>query len=121
METVKEAKQRQIFIINHEGEIEETNLYDFVMESAEQTTSPRGCEKKLHKRYNAVDDKHEVWTWGIRGQFPKLIESFTTPEEAEDYIFKLTYQWDFTTDDQRNTDFYDSYQEAEEAISEFTV
>lgn len=116
--TVKEAKEKKIFIIDNNGEIEETNLHDFVMESAELTTSPRGCEKKLHTRYNPTTDKHEVWTWGFRGQYPKHIESFTTPEDAEDFIFKMTYVYDFSTDDQRNTDYFDSHEEAKKYMLE---
>lgn len=50
METTKEAKETIIFIIENE-KIEETKLYDFVMESAEMTTSPVGVMSKLHIRH----------------------------------------------------------------------
>lgn len=134
MITVKEAKETKIFIIEDER-IRTTNLYDFVMISAEETTSPRGVENKLHIRekeqqcscyntdndtyddncpkcYMGIETVYEVWTWGIRGQFPKLIETFDTEPQAEDFIFDRTYQFDFLEDCNRSPFFCHSYDEA---------
>ncbi|HPI43691.1 MAG TPA: hypothetical protein PLH91_00535 [Tenuifilaceae bacterium] len=87
------------------------NLYDFVMLSIEETTSPRGVEPKLHIRENGED--LEVWTWGTRGQFPKLIDSFKTLEDAEDFIFNKTFEYDFSNDNNRSTLYFDTQEEAE--------
>ena len=59
--TQKEAKNTEIFIINDEGNVEKTTLYEHVMESQEETTSPRGVEPKVHVRYDgrANFDKFE--------------------------------------------------------------
>lgn len=134
MTTVKEAKETKIFIIEDER-IRATTLYDFVMISAEETTSPRGVENKLHIRekeqqcscyntdndtydgqcpkcYMGVETVYEVWNWGFRGQFPKLIETFDTVTQAEDFIFDRTYQYDFLEDCCRSIFFCYTYDEA---------
>ena len=119
--TTKEARETKIFIINEENEVEETNLLDFVMESAEKTTSPRGVEMKLHVRKNkANDEEHNVhvWTWGNHGNNPKPIKEFDTEKEAEDFIFQLTHDYDFMPDDQRDTAYYETREDAELDIIE---
>ena len=119
------------------------NEYDFIMQSAEETTSPRGVEMKLHVRekerqcscYNEDEDTfnencekcdhgtelvYEVWDWGFRGQYPKKVDTFETEEEAEDFIFQRTYEYDFMRDDQRDTTYFDTKEEAEaEMISRY--
>jgi hypothetical protein len=167
--TAKEAKETKIYILAKENEvyeprtmtrkdgkiihlssrlisfdlkIEETNLLDFVMESAEETTSPRGVERKWHTReveqecscwntieedtfdpeckkcYEGTEIVYQVWDWGFRGQYPKMIMSFETHEEADDFIFERTFEHEFSTDDQRDTSYFDSKEEAFEAIVE---
>ena len=125
--TRKEAEETKIFVIGSNG-VEETNLYEFVMISAEETTSPRGVETKLHIRHSGYDaprfasyaaypneeDVYEVWNWGFRGQNPSIIDGFETEAEAEDFIFQRTYDYDFSKDDQRDTNYYYSYEEAYE-------
>ena len=102
--------------------IENTTLFKFVMQSAEETTSPRGVENKLHVRVNEEEGMFEVWDWGFRGQYPKLVVSCETAEEADDEIFNRTYDFDFTNDDQRNTCFHytleDAVNELEEILAE---
>lgn len=128
--TAKEAKAKTIFFVEEAGDgnykISTDNLYDFVMMSAEETTSPRGAETKLHIRHSnypapgsaahlavpAEEDTFEVWTWGASGRHPQLIESFETEEEAVDFIYERTYQYDFITDDQRSTVYFDTEKEA---------
>jgi len=111
--TVEEAKNEKIFVIEN-GEIVETNLFDFVMISAEMTTSPRGAENKLHVREVETEERteYQVWTWGFRGQYPKLIETFTSLEEAENDIFSRTMKYDFNSDDQRLTLYFYDFDEA---------
>lgn len=109
--------------------IESDNLYDFVMKSAEETTSPVGVMPKLHIRhedyscrYNKINDVnnseglYEVWIWGPSGSGQTLLDSFETEEEAEDYIFDRTYEYDFATDDQRDTTFYYTIEEAQSEL-----
>lgn len=129
MITIKEAKETKVFVINN-NEIEETNLYDHIMVSAEETTSPRGVENKLHVRekYEDVFDQNgelecqnqcfEVWTWGFRGQYPKFIERFETPEDAENDIFERTFNYDFENDCNRNTQYFETYDDALETMAE---
>lgn len=117
METMNEAKNTVVYVINHETlEIEETNLYDWIMISAETTTSPRGWEMKLHVRENG--EKFDVWSWGVRGNNPVFVETFDTEEEAEDHIFQLTWEFDFSKDDQRNTFFCQNYNEVLDDLAE---
>lgn len=119
------------------------NEYDFIMQSAEETTSPRGVEMKLHVRekerqcscYNEEEDTfdencekcyhgtelvYEVWDWGFRGQYPTKIDTFDTEDEASDFIFQRTYEYDFMRDDQRDTTYFDTLEDAEaEMISRY--
>jgi len=136
--TAKQAQETEIFYIDStykRGElidfkIDSDNLYNFVMRSAEETTSPVGVMGKLHIRHedyscrygllNSVkndESKYEVWKWesNSKGTF---YEEFETEEEADDYVFDMVYNYDFAKDDQRNTCYYDSEQEAIEALIE---
>lgn len=123
------AKQTKIWVMEN-GLPTETNLYEFVMESAEQTTSPRGVCNKLHIREieqdcSCVDDEgcfdddckkclhgcelvYQVWDWGFRGQYPQRVETFETEEEAEDFIYCRTYDFDFSNDVNRDTRYYNT-------------
>jgi hypothetical protein len=92
-------------------EIKEGNLYDFIMESMDKTTSPRGVESRLHIKES--EDKYQVWTWGLAGNNPQLIEEFDTLEEAEESIFQKIYQFDFMADDQRDTQYFIHRKDAE--------
>lgn len=41
------------------------------------TTSPRGVEPIIHRR------GREIWTWGLDGQFPRMLDEFDTEDEAQ--------------------------------------
>ena len=109
--------------------IESDDLYSFVIKSTKETTSPIGVMSKLHIRHedyscsygkrNAVNNSeglYEVWIWGASGNGQTFLDSFETEEEAEDYIFNRTYEYDFMTDDQRDTTFYSTIEEAEREL-----
>lgn len=126
--SAKEAKETIIFAIE-DDQIYSEPLYDFVMKSAEETTSPVGVMQKLHIRHedyscrygkrNAVNNSeglYEVWIWGPRGNGQTFLDSFETEEEAEDYIFNRTYEYDFATNDQRDTSYYFSEKEAKDEL-----
>jgi len=131
MITAQEAKRKEIFVIEGFEEIKKTNLYDFVMESAEETTSPRGIENCLHILPRELDcpnedcDRHceicngtgirviyEVRLW-VAQSHSVLVEEFETREEAENQVFQTTFQIDFANDCNRRTDFYEKKEEAE--------
>lgn len=128
--SVKAAKETTIFVINYNGDVEETNLYDHVMESADKTTSPRGVmtrifveEAQLDQEGNeVVSDFTNAWvvkTWGVGGRGPsKIIANFETEEEARDDWFTRIYNFDFQQDDQRDTNYYSTRKEAEKHIAE---
>jgi hypothetical protein len=141
--TAQEAKNQTIYFVNRSYEVKETNLYDFVMESAHETTTPRGVGRKLHIRdkerecacwdgekdtfdplckkcYKGTEFVYQVWTWGPNGNRQRFIIAFDTEEEAEDYIFNYIKDTDFDFDDQRNTMYHHTEQEAlHEAISTY--
>jgi hypothetical protein len=131
--TAKDAKKTIIFIIEN-GEIVETNLFDHVMGSVDETTSPVGVMRRFHIRHRDnhhlsdrrgllkttinKEGKFEVWTWGVRGNNPRFIQEFETEDQAEDWLFQRTYEADFVQDDQRNTSYYHSQEDAAHALSE---
>lgn len=121
--TTEEAKNTRIYTVNRFSNyniIEEDNLYDFVMESIDETTSPRGVEPRLHVRENEEEGTWEVWTWGVGGNNPRQFtnELFAAASAAEDYIFQLTYLYDFLEDDQRLTWYTESNLEVVEFYAE---
>lgn len=135
----KISKETKIYyLVNNNGayHIETDNEYNFIMESAEETTSPRGIEMKLHieeieyfcdcdKESGAFNKEcrecegtgiyltYDVYDWGCRGQDNHFVKSFETEEEAEDYIFNKTCEYDFIPDDQRDTMYFNTIDEAE--------
>jgi len=118
--TKKEAQSKTVYVFDYNGEIEQTNLYDFIMESKDETTSPVGVMGRLHIRHEDGHISHvhndegnyEVWTWGILGNNPRFIEEFETEEGAEEHIFDKVYSYDFMEDDQRDISYFDTYEEA---------
>jgi len=115
--TAKQAKETRIFVIEN-GAIEETNLYDFVNISIDETTSPNGVAPRIHVRENEEEGTFEIWTWGILGNNPKFITSLETEEMADDWCFNDTYESDFMNDDQRNTWFSCNYEEALQELAD---
>jgi hypothetical protein len=127
-QSVKEAKETIVFVLNFNGEIEETTLYDHVTESAEETTSPRGVMTKLfvdnYVEYfdrGLEEESKEVWAlkqWGFSGKSPaKIIATFDTEEEANDEWYTRVYNFDFQNDDQRDTSFFLTRAEAEQHLA----
>ena len=124
-----EAKKTRVWVMEN-GKPTQTDLYSFVMESAEMTTSPRGVENKLHIReveqdcscvdedgqhsedcekcYRGCQLVYSVYDWGFRGQYLKHVETFETYEEAEDFIFQQTWRYDFDKECNRSTFYADS-------------
>ncbi len=120
-------------------DIKEVNLYEFICGSIDETTSPRGVAPRMHIRVNGYCDwcveseglikvggnieeekdcEIELWTWGTSGNYPAFVQSFETIEEAEEENFRLLYEYDFLTDDQRSTWYTQDYEEAEIEASE---
>lgn len=99
--------------------IEAESLYDFIMKSVDETTSPRGVEARLHIRHNEEDNAFEIWSWGVGGNHPKFtgIQS-EIEEEMQQCLFQMIYDFDFLQDDQRDTCYYGSMEEAEAAMAE---
>jgi len=133
-----EAKKTTVFVINCKGEIEETTLYDHVMESADRTTSPRGLmpvifvEETTIINDDAGDDNEDAWffepvwavkSWKHMNQFsqPTVIADFATKEEAEDAHYTYIYNDDFQKDDQRDTFFFTTREEAEKMLADRLV
>jgi hypothetical protein len=113
----QEAQQKEIYILTSKGEIEKTNLYDFVMSFAYETTSPQGVEPRLHIRQNEDDNTFEVWTWGVRGQNLREIGSGLTEEEAIDWIYSSVYCTDFEYSS-KSTIYFESEEDAENDLAE---
>jgi hypothetical protein len=117
--SAQEARNTIVFVLNYKGDIEQTNLYDHVVESAEKTTSPRGVMHKLFIEQDRENDRWLLKLWGSRGQGPaQLVASFETKEEAENEWFTRTYNYDFMEDDQRDTNWYPTREEAERHVAE---
>lgn len=140
--TAKEARETTVFVRDFNGEIEETNLYDHVMRSNNETTSPRGVMPI--KFYEEVDgyyrnketgedvDIHEeddidmkniepyslfiVYKWYF--QKKQEVARFETEEEADNYLFEWVYDYDFQKDDQRSTQYFYTLEDIEEDEAE---
>jgi len=139
--TAKEAKETTVFVFNYKGEIEKTNLFDHVMQSNDETTSPRGVEPiKFYEevgdyfRYKQTGEDVDPEDEDVKGSdieeysiffvykwyFGKKKEQarFETEEEAEQYLFEWVYDYDFQTDVQRSTMYFFTEEEAEEDMAE---
>lgn len=121
-QSVKEAKETTVYVINYKGEVEKTNLYDHVMESADKTTSPRGVMTRIFVERHDDFEVKEAWavkSWGTGGRGPaQIIDTFDNEEEARDDWFTRIYNFDFMQDDQRDTNYYSTRKEAEKHIAE---
>lgn len=129
IQSAQQARNTQVFVIDYNGRIQETNLYDHVEVSAEKTTSPRGVMYKMFfEEYmfeaDEADEAPFEWSpyvlkmWGSGGRGPAdVLAIFDTKEEAEDEWFRRTYEYDFLPDDQRNTAYYSSREEAIEGLA----
>lgn len=142
------AKNTEVFVLEYDREdalnttIEKVNLYDFIIESVEETTSPRGVESKLHVRelqeecdcYNEENGfnkeckhcegfgevtKYQLCEWGSCGRGLTRGDIFDTEEEANQEWFTRTYEYDFLTDCNRDTQYFDNEEEANEYLVEY--
>lgn len=126
MTTAQEAKDQIIYVIEN-GEVEATNLYDHVMASATEVTSLIGVSNQIFvEEVEILEDgmeeaiiKYAVKDWGrnAHNRTAKTIELFDTEEEAEDECFRLHETYDFANDDQRDTQYWSTKEEAEQALA----
>ena len=125
MMTVKEAKQKTVYVIDYDGKVKETSLYEHIMESHEQTTTPIGVAGRIFIRHVGSrkqridkDMPYEVWDWGHQGNNERHLISFRTRKEAEQWLFEYVREVHFEADDQRDTSFFDTKEEAQALIDE---
>ena len=119
--TAKQAQATEIFFVEStfrkgklvDFKVEGDNLYDFVMKS--QTLGETGS---LFVKENEEEETFEVRRFGFRGNGSKVITTFETEEEAEDYVFNSVYDYDFYKDDQRDTQYFYTEEDAEECMIE---
>jgi hypothetical protein len=175
---IEEAQETTIFTLSNFNykndsldlkiEIEKNNYYDWVMESVDETTSPRGVAPRyfvqeeelqldvddfdedgdytgsehipscLQDQYlqpllsefnkdNNGDYYRSYWvisTWGSRGNNYKSGKydgnnTFVTEEEAANELFERIEKYDFENDCNRDTQYYMSEEEAQEAVLRF--
>jgi hypothetical protein len=112
--TAAEAEQLTVYAFNYNGDIVETTLYDHVMESADQTTSPRGVMTKLFID-ELEDNTYSLRLW--RGQqWVEIEQPFDSYEQAKTARFQHIFRDDYQRDDQRDTAFFYTREEAEAEI-----
>ena len=117
-QSAQQARNTKVFVINnYSNEVEETTLYDHVIESAEETTSPRGVMTKLFVQENEEESTWEVRHWEPNGR-ARVIEAYTCEEEATDEWYTRIYNSDFQPDDQRDTMYFNTREEAEAELKE---
>ena len=120
--SAQKAKDTKIFVIE-EGKIVETTLYDHVVASADEVTSPRGIMTKIFvEEFQEPSGKLEDTTmWALNewnGSKIKTLDVYDTEEEAEDEWFSRIYKYDFSRDDQRDTRFFHTMDEAQMQLEE---
>jgi hypothetical protein len=114
--TAEQAQNTTVYFIDEDQRPAKTNLFDFVMESAELTTSPQGVATKLHIRENDEAGAVEMWTWGPNGNHPRYLETFESIEEAETELFRRTYLYDFVSEPSRDIMYFASKEECIDEI-----
>lgn len=142
MKTLKDF-QNNVYIINHKEQVEEMTYADYLNEFwSDETTSPRGVENRLHIREVEVscdcsdededgvilheDDcndgatEYQVWTWGVRGNHPRYVETFETEEEALVSILEGK-EYDYQNLSSNAPALYDTREEAEAARAEINA
>src|ERR1043166_3489348 len=116
--SAKQARNTKVFVINsYKNEVEETTLFDHVAESAEKTTSPRGVEHKVFVRQDEEAGTWELCRWEPNGS-ARVIDTYNTEEEANDEWYTRIYNCDFMPDDQRDTQYWNTPEEAEAELKE---
>ena len=83
---MKYNPEQTVYWLNFDDEIEAISYGDLVRQYADETTSPRGVEPRYFVEYNPNPEPEEgsweLWTWGVGGNHPRLINSYTSEEEA---------------------------------------
>jgi hypothetical protein len=132
IKSAKEARNTTIYFIDGAGNIDSDSLFNFVSDSAEKVTSPRGIWTKIFVEETTVlqdllesdpayiegeNEQKKVEKFGLfewaGGQKKRLIQAYDTQEEALDQWYTRTYNYDFMEDDQRDTQYFLSRAEAE--------
>lgn len=70
----------KVYVINHDNEVEKTNLYDHVMESREETTTPKGVAPKYFV------EKVEIFK-----DIDDLVQDFETSNSREDFTSEVQF------------------------------
>jgi len=89
------------------------------MESAEETTAPAGVERIYHIRSPRIgyEGVYELRKWVGTGSRSIMLDVFFNEEEAKEALFQF-HQIEFEQDDQRNTAYYSTLEEAQAAYNE---
>ncbi len=88
----KENFDQAVYIIE-DNEIEQITLRELCLEFADETTTPNGINKRFHLREGV-----ELWTWGVNGKNPAMVEAFDSEEEA-DHALMLCHRFDLLNGD----------------------
>lgn len=98
-----------VWIIDN-GRAVERDAADLFREYADETTTPHGVDTRYHVR------GCELWTWGVGGSFPRLIEAFGSEADAERALAD-SFRYDFDHDSEA-PDIYDTEADALRALAE---
>ena len=82
----KEDFSRKVYFVQ-DDQIEAASLADVCKQYADTTTTPAGVATRFHVRGN------ELWTWGVGGNDPALVERFDTNGEASHSLL-LSFLYD---------------------------
>lgn len=84
----KETLNQIGYIFNpNSNSIEEISYRDYLRDfGADETTSPRGVEPRIHVREG--EECWELWSWGVNGNNPYKIGGYDTEEEAESEMYE---------------------------------
>ena len=116
MTTAQQAKDLVIFVIEN-GEIEATNLYDHVMASATEVTSPRGIWNKIFVEEVEVEKYRKL---GTDQSITKEKYNDLSEDEQENYESIGDFNWALKEWKQpyfggaKTIDLFDSEEEAED-------
>ena len=114
--TLKTAQEKTIFYIDDQ-EIKSANLADFIFESLEKIRVSRIIKPAIYVR--EIEDengnviRYDIYKYGGGGN-SRFQKSFQTLDEAEQYGFECACI-DFKNDNDRDTRYFETIEEAEEA------
>ena len=144
----KEDLEKTVFYLEYENKSDDilkdlkvatSSFCDFVMESIDETTTPKGVAPRNFVEELTVEETEQVWyedligyyelnegenyytlsSWGVGGNnYRKGTMYYSTEEAADLALFQSVYDYDFIPDDQRNTMYYESVEEAADALYE---